>query len=226
MTTRFPHRRSRACTRATLCATISALALSTSAFGSPEDGPVEVIRTTVDTVTATLGNEKLEYAAKRKQVEDVLRLHVDELTVARLVLARNWRKLDDGQQTAFVQAFMDHLVLSYWDNLETADIASVAITSDREEKSGDWTVKTKVDLGPGKEPLLIDYRLRRKQSDNKTAQPWLIIDIIVEGVSMVSNFRAQFQEVYSNGGAQHLIDAVVKKNKSLNARLERAHSDG
>ena len=120
---------------------------------------------------------------------------------------------------------MDHLVLSYWDNLETADIASVAITSDREEKRGDWTVKTKVDLGPGKEPVLIDYRLkRRKASDDETARPWLIIDIIVEGVSMMLNFRAQFQEVYSNGGAQHLIDAVVKKNKTLNKRLEKEHA--
>jgi len=221
MTTRLPHR----LLRATIWATLSALVLSTSAFGIPEDGPVEVIRKTVDMVTTALRNEKLEYAAKRKQVEDVLRARVDEQIVAQLVLGRNWKKFDDDQQTAFVRAFMDHLVLSYWDNLEAADIASVAITSDREEKRGDWTVKTKVDLGPGKEPVLIDYRLkRRKASDDETARPWLIIDIIVEGVSMMLNFRAQFQEVYSNGGAQHLIDAVVKKNKTLNRRLEKEHS--
>jgi phospholipid transport system substrate-binding protein len=217
MTTLIPNRLIRAI--------LPALALVTCAFSIPEGGAVDVVRKTVDTVTTALGNEKLDYAAKRAKVEGALRLHVDKQVVAKLVMGRNWKKLDEAQQKAFVSAFMDHLLLTYWDNIETTDIAGVGIASDREEKRGDWTVKTKVDLGAGKEPVLIDYRLRRKKSDDAAAQPWLIIDFIVEGVSMVSNFRAQFQEVYSSGGAQHLIDAIVKKNKTLNKRLEKKHSD-
>lgn len=216
MTTLIPHR--------LRLVAVPALALMTSAFGRIEDGAVDVIKQTVDKVTTILGDEGLGYLAKRQQVDEILRLRVDEQVVARLVLARNWKKFEKAQQDSFVRAFMDHMVLTYWDNLESAKIAKVTVTSDREEQRGDWTVKTKVDLGPDKDPVLIDYRLRREGSEGESARPWRIIDIIVEGVSMVSNFRAQFQEVFSNGGAQHLIDAILKKNETLNARLEKEHS--
>jgi phospholipid transport system substrate-binding protein len=203
---------------------VLALFLGAAAPTFAEDTAVAITKSTVDTVTATLQNEELDYDAKRKAIDKILRERVDQRILSQLVLARNWKKLNDTQQDEFVKLFMDHLVLTYWDNLESADISGVEVTSDREETRGDWTVKTKVELDTGKDSVLIDYRLRRKKVDGEAKGPWLIIDIIVEGVSMVSNFRAQLGEVYSNGGADHLIDAIKKKNATLNERLSKEHA--
>lgn len=203
--------------RGLLAASLLALCAFTPAIKSA----VEVIRETTAGVIAVLQDAQLDYDAQRGKVEGILRQRVDEPVVAQLVLARNWSKLDDGQQKEFVTAFMDHLLLTYWENLARAEIAAVDVTGDREEKRGDWTVKTKVDLGPSKEPVLMDYRLRRERLEGDQRGEWRVIDIIVEGVSMVSNFRSQFQEVFSNGGAEHLIEAIKKKNASLAERLEK-----
>ena len=193
------------------------------AASTAEDDAVQTAQKAIDSITSILKDEQLGYAAKRKQVDEVLRERVDQVILARLVLARNWKKLDEKQQEEFVTVFMDHLVLTYWDTLIESKISAVKITSDREEKRGDWTVKTRVDLDQGREPVLIDYRLRREKLESGEPGRWLFIDIIIEGVSLVSNFRSQLAEVFANGGAQHLIDAIKKKNKSLNERLEKKH---
>jgi phospholipid transport system substrate-binding protein len=200
---------------------VPAFLFALCSFIPADANAVDVISETTDGVLTALRNDQLDYNAKRAKVEGILRQRVDKPIVAQLVLARNWRKLDDGQQKAFVEAFMDHLLLTYWENLARAEISGVEVTSDREEKRGDWTVKTKVDLGANKEPVLMDYRLRRAKLEGGAEGDWRVIDIIVEGVSMVSNFRSQFQEVFSNGGADHLIEAIKKKNETLGARLEK-----
>lgn len=200
---------------------VPTLLLLLCAFAPAIQSAVEVIRETTANVITILENDQLDYRTQRGKVEGVLRERVDEPIVAQLVLARNWAKLDDNQQKDFVTAFMDHLLLTYWENLARAEIAAVEVTGDREEKRGDWTVKTKVDLGPNKEPVLMDYRLRRERLEGDEKGDWRVIDIIVEGVSMISNFRSQFQEVFANGGADHLIEAIKKKNETLGARLEK-----
>jgi len=80
----------------------------------------------------------------------------------------------------------------------------VQITAEREEPRGDRTVLTRV-VG-NDEDFSINYRLRQTQGE------WRIIDIIVEGVSLVSNFRSQFQEIIANGGPEKLLQLLREKN--------------
>ena len=182
-----------------------------------ESTPSDTVRVATDDVVAALRAE-LPYTDRIAGVETALTAHVDFLTVSKLVLARNWKKLDDTQKNAFETAFREHLVLTYWKNAAEADFDEIEITSDRDEGRGDWTVKTKVGLTGS--ALLMDYRLRN--FDEGGDGDWRIIDIIIEGVSMVSNFRSQFQEVFGNSGAKGLIDAVVEKNGSMSAKQRKA----
>ena len=65
-----------------------------------------------------------------------------------------------------------------------------------------------VTLGNGSNDILVDYRLRQKGGT------WRIIDVVIEGVSLVSNFRSQFQDIVSNGGPDRLLVLLKQKNAS------------
>ena len=170
-----------------------------------EDGPPAVVEKVADAVLAVLSDKRLTSDEKRSRIEDIVYANVDFPTVSRLVLARNWRRFSEAQREEFTNEFKRHLSVTYGKNVESYKNERVAILGDREEARGDWTVQTKI-LRGGPEDILVNYRLRRVDSR------WAIIDFVVEGVSLVSNFRAQFQEIIASGGAEKLLRLLREKN--------------
>jgi phospholipid transport system substrate-binding protein len=169
------------------------------------DSPTGVVQETSDAVVAVLADKSLTSQEKRSKVEQIVYAHFDFTTLSKLVLARNWKQLTPVQQHDFVEEFKRHLSMTYGRNVETYNNERALITGDRREAQGDWTVKTKI-LRPSAEDILVDYRLR-KQDGN-----WQVIDVIIEGVSLVANFRSQFQEIMTSGGADRLIQLLREKN--------------
>jgi phospholipid transport system substrate-binding protein len=129
----------------------------------------------------------------------------DFATTAKLVLARNWKHFSPDQQQEFIGMFRHYLVATYRRNIDDYAGETVEIVGGREETRGDYTVKTRI-LRSGQNEVQVDYRLRK----GATSQ-WLIIDIIAEKISLMSNLRSQFQEVYSRGGVNGVLDAVREK---------------
>jgi phospholipid transport system substrate-binding protein len=164
-----------------------------------------VVQQTVDAVVAVLADKSLTADQKRTKIQDIVYDHFDFNTLARLVLARNWKQLSPEQQKDFVEEFKKHLSMTYGKNVETYNNERAEVTGDRAEPGGDWTVKTKI-VRPGAADVLLDYRLRQEDGG------WKVIDVIIEGVSLVANFRSQFQEIVSNQGPQKLIDLLREKN--------------
>jgi phospholipid transport system substrate-binding protein len=169
------------------------------------DSPTTVVQQTTDTVLAVLADKSLSADQKKHKIEDIVYVRFDFMTLSKLVLARNWKRLTPQQQTEFVNQFKQHLSLTYGRNVENYNNERVIITGDREEAGGDWTVKTKI-LRPSAADILLDYRLR-KEDDT-----WRVIDVIIEGVSLVANYRSQFQEIVSNDGPVKLIELLREKN--------------
>src|SRR5205823_5743880 len=117
-----------------------------------------------------------------------------------LVLARNWGRLSADQQAEFVRLFKAHLALTYGRSIESYSNEKVEVVGERDEGHGDWTVKTKILRGGGNADVLVDYRLRQEND------AWRIIDVVIERVSLVANFRSQFQDIMSSGGPAKLLD--------------------
>jgi phospholipid transport system substrate-binding protein len=170
------------------------------------DGPRAVVDEITKAALDVLGNRSLAVDDKRHRLETIVYAHVDFDTMSRLVLARNWSQLSPAQQTDFVNLFKEHLSMTYGRNIENYKNEHVEIVGDREEPRGDWTVQTKILRGGGANDILVDYRLRKNGND------WRVIDIIIERVSLVSNFRSQFQEIVSQGGPTKLLDVLRDKN--------------
>jgi phospholipid transport system substrate-binding protein len=171
-----------------------------------DDAAAAVVEKTTSSVIAVLVNQNLSNDEKRKQVEDVVLASVDFETLSKLVLARNWTKFSDAQRGEFMDLFKNHLSMTYGRNVETYKNEKVQITGSRQETGGDATVKTKIVRGGGNNDILVDYRLRQRDGT------WKIIDVVIEGVSLVSNFRSQFQDVVASGGPERLLTLLREKN--------------
>ena len=181
---------------------VACLAGAARAGESPRALVEKMSREAVD----ILGNRSLSSDEKRHRVEDLAYANVDFETMSRLVLARLWSQLSPAQQTEFVKLFREHLALTYGRNIESYNNEKVQVVSDHDEGRGDWTVKTKILRGGGSADVLVDYRLRQEND------AWRIIDIVIERVSLVANFRSQFQEIVNSGGPAKLLDVLREKN--------------
>jgi phospholipid transport system substrate-binding protein len=191
--------------RITGSALLMLLAIAVSWPVAAADTPQAVVDQTAQQVIRILADKGLSSQQKRQQIEDVVYVRVDFVTLSKLVLARNWTRLSAAQQEEFLKEFRKHLSITYGRNVDNYKNESVEIVGGREEARGDYTVLTKIRRG-GADDIIVDYRLRTRDGQ------WMIIDIIVEGVSLVSNFRSQFQEVLASGGPEKLLELLREKN--------------
>jgi phospholipid transport system substrate-binding protein len=170
-----------------------------------EQSPRDVVQTTSDQVLAVLADKDLSKEARRDKVKAIVLQNVDFDTLSRLVLARNWNQFSPQQQQEFEREFQGHLATTYGRRLDDYHNEKVAIVGDRKEPNGDWTVLTKILRGGGSNDVSVDYRLRQSNGQ------WKMIDFIIEQVSLVANFRSQFQEIVSSGGPEHLLQVLREK---------------
>ena len=182
------------------CSALSALALAIADAdpGTPED----VIRSTAAKVIEVLADKGRSTEQKKATLDGYLDTCCDFETISKLVMAKNWRSLSTEQQKEFVTLFRQYLVATYGDNIENYKGETVVVLSGRKEARDDYTVMNKIERGSADADLLVDYRLRLAPEGE-----WKIIDVIAEGISMVSNLRSQFQEVISSSST----DALMKR---------------
>jgi len=169
--------------------------------------PSQVVDGLAGQVIPILQNASLSSDQKRERIEQIAYQAMDFDTLSKLVLARNWSKFSPAQQTEFIAQFKRHLSVTYGRNVDNYHNEKVQILGERTEGNGDVTVHTKILRGGHSEDVVVDYRLRQRDGN------WKIIDVIVEGVSLVSNFRSQFQDIVANGGPERLLTLLKEKNE-------------
>jgi len=170
-----------------------------------EAGARAVIAETVDEVLAVLRDKSRPKEDRIRSLEQIVYGRFDLYVMSRLVLARNWKRFSDEQKEQYVAEFKQYLTNSYGNRIERYDQQEVKIIGEREEPRGDVVVQTKI-IGGEFEGVLVDYRLRKQDSD------WRVIDVVIEGISMVSNYRDQFKSIVSSGGPELLLEKLKEKN--------------
>ncbi len=129
----------------------------------------------------------------------------DIKTLSRTVLGRHWRRADDTQRAAYMQAFERYVVKTYVRRLSQLDELAVEIKGSRAIDEKD-TMVTTVFAGPDGRSLKIDWRVRERDGSFK------IIDVVVENVSMAVTQRSEFASlIRSNGGKLDVLIAALKK---------------
>jgi phospholipid transport system substrate-binding protein len=174
-----------------------------AAASDPGNDARTFVQQTIDAVLTILRNKAIPLEEKKTDVEAIAYRSFDFTLMSRLVLARNWDKFSPKQQTDFVDAFKKHLSATYRDTLNTFRDETISITGSRAETNGDVTVMTLVKGSA--DTTKVDYRMRKSDAG------WRGIDVIIEGVSLVQNFRSQAQEIVSAEGPDGLIQKLRAK---------------
>ena len=184
-----------------------ALAFAAVSFAVPAAaaGPGETMRETIDQVLAVLNDSSLDEDQRRASIEEIAYARFDMYKMSKLVLGHPWKRFSPQQKEEYVAEFKKYLANNYSGRINRYDQETVEILQVREEPRGDVTVRTRI-VGGEFEDTLVDYRMRQKDEE------WLVIDVVIEGISMVSNFRDQFKEVLSRGGPEHLLEKLREKN--------------
>jgi len=209
-------------------AMIAVLLAAAAGFGAPPagTGPASsaapataraVIEKVTQSALAVLRDASLSAADKRERVRQIAYDNMDFDTLARLALGRPWRTLSDAKKAEFVAEFKKHVAATYGHTTDQYTDEDIKVTGDRDEADGDSTVDTSIigtKDGVRQEVAKVGYRMRKK--DGK----WNIIDVNIDGISLMGNFREQFQEIMDQGG----IDQVIKSLREKNAAAEKTDS--
>jgi len=195
-------------------ALLGAVALAEASVPPAEEEARRFVQQTIDDVLGVLHDQALSLEQKKDKVESIAYERFDFELICRFVLARNWKTLSEQQQRDFVDAFKKHLSATYRDTLDSFRDEKITVEGSSPEARGDVTVRTIV--REGSDDTKVDYRLR------KTDQGWRGIDVIIEGVSLVQNFRTQVQEIISTEGA----DALIQKLRDKQIKLDTGTKEG
>lgn len=170
--------------------------------------PTEAVKRTIDEVLRILEDKALQQPPRlmerRKLLEKVIAARFDYREMAKRTLPTRWKTLTEAEQKEFVELFQSFLSASYADKIEGYAGEQVHYLNERLE--GDYAeVRTK--LVSEKTEIPIDYRLMGRSSD------WFVYDVIADGVSLVKNYRSQFDKIIRESGYPELVEDLRKKSK-------------
>ena len=194
---------------------LSLCLVANTAFAAPRLAPEEVVKGTADQVLEVLDTEQEQLRAHPERIYEVVNKYILPTfsfpAMSRLVLGRHWRSATESQREQFTNAFRSLLVRTYAESL--IDYAGVPIRYlpvHMDETAKDATVNTEIEPS-GRPPVAISYRLRLLSGE------WKVIDVVVEGVSLVTNYRTEFSTEINRSGLDSLI-------RSLEARARASTS--
>lgn len=193
----------------------TAMLIASTAMAGDATPPDVLVKNTASEVIDIVKKDKDIQAGDMKKIvaltEEKIVPHFDFERMSRIVLGRNWSKASKEQQTQFVSEFRTLLVRTYSSALAKYRNQTIEYKPMRAAPGDtDVTVKTEI-VQPGGPPVLVDYSLLKRDDG------WKVYDVVIEGVSLVTNYRGQFASEIKQGGMDSLIQKLVDKNKQSTA---------
>jgi len=140
-------------------------------------------------------------------VDQIILPHFDFEYMSQMVLAKYWRRASAEQRAAFTDEFKMLLVRTYATSLnEYADQDIIYLPYRAGSKPDQAVVRTEVEQA-GSFPIPIDYQLHRK------GEGWKVFDVVIDGVSLVTNYRSSFAREIRKGGLDQLIKTLADRNQ-------------
>ena len=187
---------------------VAALFAGKDAWAGP---PTEQLKVEIDRVVKMLEDPALKVDGKaverRVRVRSIANDIFDWAETAKRSLARHWQPLSDAQREEFVKLFGDLLERSYISKIELyggEKIVYVGESVDGEQA----IVRTKIVTKQGTD-VPVEYRMLRR------GDRWLVYDVVIESVSLVSNYRTQFNKIIQASSYQELVKKMKAKQEEF-----------
>ena len=187
------------------------LNLALSVSGAWAGSPTDAVKSVIDEVIRILQDPSLKAPAMKKQRRDRVKQVVDRRfdyeEMAKRSLGAPWRTLTAGQRQEFVRLFGELLEASYSGKVMNYQGEKVQYLREIPEDANYAEVKTVILRKNDRIPM--DYRLMLKD------QGWVVYDVVIEGVSLVNNYRSQFSQVIRESSYNGLVQRLRNKISEL-----------
>ena len=171
--------------------------------------PLDTVKVNVNNVLDVLRNPKLKAESAREIKKEKLRViykgMFDENEFSRRTLTRNWSKFTSDQQTEFVKLFEQVLEKSYVDKILSYTNEKIEFYKENMLSESQAEIQTKIITSSKEIPIF--YRMILK--DGK----WKVYDVVVENVSLVQNYRTQFNDILTKDTPEQLLEILRNKVK-------------
>jgi phospholipid transport system substrate-binding protein len=202
--------------RAAFVLVLAAVLCGAAPFARAQEAPDAIVKRVATDVIATIKADPAIQAGNEARIRDVLEAKLlpnfDFTRMTALAMGKNWRSATPEQQKRVTDEFRALLVRTYSSALngyrnETIEYKPLRMNAADTEV----TVRTLVQRASGA-PIQIDYSMEKK------ADAWKCYDVIVGGVSLVTNYRDEFNDQVKNGGVDGLIKTLADRNRGVAAK--------
>ncbi len=189
------------------CLVIAAPAMATASVVTDE------VKSTVDGVLKIVTDKDLKKPQneqkKRKALKTVIGRIFDYGEMAKRSMGVHWKELSPAQQKDFVGLFSTLLENSYAGKIESYN--NEKIVYDKEQVEGNYAEVNSRVITAKRDEFTLDYRLL------KEGNRWMVYDVVIEGVSLVSNYRTQFNKIINERGYNELVKKMRTKSEEITA---------
>lgn len=170
-------------------------------------GPMDQVKLTVDAILDTLRNNSLAMPAKREKIKDLIYKRFYFRAMAQRTLATNWRKASEEEKKKFTELFSSLLEKTYLGKIEAYTNETVEYS--REKLKG--TKKAVIDtfVKTTNVDIPITYKTLKKGDE------WLVYDVIIEEISLISNYRSSYKTIVRNEGISGLLARMEEKLQEM-----------
>jgi len=193
--------------------------VSAGAQSNRPNQPIDVIRNAIDGAAAIMKDPQYKDGTQtenlRQAVWNAIKDVFDYYEISRRSLARNWKKFSPDQKKEFTRVFTEFLKSNYLNRLK-GEYDDATITYGGQELVSETKATVKTTFKRQTVEVAVDYRMRLRNNH------WRIYDVYIEGVSMIKNYRSQFNEILAKESPDQLIDRLNKKIQQQEAGSEKS----
>ncbi len=182
-----------------------------AAVSADERTPEQIVEQTSNDILQIINEQseriKSEEGYVNQVINDLVLPVIDLQSMGKLILGKHWKTANDEQRDQFIEQFKAMLIRTYAKSIADYGHAKVTVLPNTtEQKKKRHRVRSELDLGSGT-PLQVDYVFRRKDDS------WKVFDLVVDGLSLIKNFRTSFSQEISETS----LDALIERLKNTNA---------
>jgi phospholipid transport system substrate-binding protein len=181
-----------------------AMLVASTAIAEPS--PTDEVRSSVEAVIALLKDDQLDRQSRRDRMREVIDKRFDFRAMSQRTLATNWKKATEAEKQKFTELFAELIQNSYVSKIESYTNETVEYPGEK-QKGRKAVVETLIITSSAEIP--VDYKVYLKDGS------WQVYDVIIEGVSLISNYRSSYQEIVRKDGFNGLLAQMEEKIREL-----------
>jgi len=182
---------------------ISLLLMTLTLSAQAQTSPTDQLKTSVDKILNLLKQDSLDKETRRKQIRALINERFYFEAMSQRALARNWHKATPEQKKEFVGLFSDLLEQTYIGRIEAYTNERVEFLREKKRNEKRAVVYTQIITASGEIPIYYKLATRGDQ--------WLVYDVVIEEVSLISNYRSSYDEIIKKKGIDGLLAEMKQK---------------